>query len=667
VPLGVGVNGEQAFEMVDDADRPVLDAVLPLLIDDAGRRDLARATIQAQTLRRFFNRQDLLRVHVVGRAEELEAIAEALQPYATPWLRYLFWDERVALGALNESEAIGWYKQQIIKMAVPEWLGAPFWLTLDADVICTKPVGVADLLPGGRALSQGDVIDDNWLFAKWAVAVRSVLGNVSPPLSYGISITPLIYAAPIMQAALAMIEFANARPWKEALLDTGMHAELKRRGEETWAENLFYHTAAVRSGLLRQYHALCGIDTPHRVHGGGIWSRERWPDWDAARAFDRTKLGFFEVCNSYTGVPPEFIAEKIAPFLREDEPGAPAPAPAAAALEDDGDENAPAKPTLRVRVISRDPLIVLGPYDSGISSVVSRGMLAPVRDRRATVIVTLPACHEDPRDARRIVARIARRKREAPLHDFVVFCNTAVELELFRQFGVACYQLSHNALINERPFAIAEPETVEFDAVYNAAFHPIKRHPLAAEVKSLALIYAPWHDDPAFAPYIEESRRVLSHAAFLNKPRPEDSYRFFGREEVARQMSRARVGLCLSGREGAMRASIEYLHLGLPVVSTFATGGRDEFFDADFCAIVPPRADAVAGAVRDLVERRLPRDYVRKRTWHKVAVQRERFIEAVMRLAQASGRPLSAPLALPWLDEEFSSYIAIEEFHARIV
>lgn len=56
-----------------------------------------------------------------------------------------------------------------------------------------------------------------------------------------------------------------------------------------------------------------------------------------------------------------------------------------------------------------------------------------------------------------------------------------------------------------------------------------------------------------------------------------------------------------------------------------------------------------------------------QRTWHKVAIQRERFIEAVMRLAQSSGKPLSTPLGLPWLDEEFSSYITIEQFHARIV
>lgn len=653
--------------MGDEKARPVLDAVLPLLIDDAGRRDLARAAIQAQTFRRFFDRDELLRVHVVGRAEELPTIARTLQPYATPWLQYYFWDERVALGDLVESPAIGWYKQQIIKMAAPEWLGVPFWLTLDADVICTRPVGVADLLPDGRALTQCDRIEDIEIFSKWSVAVRAVLGSVAPPLSYGISITPLIYAAPIMQSAYAMIEFANARPWKEALLDTKMHAELKERGEETWAENLFYHAAAVRSGMLRQYHALCGIDTPQRIHGGGMWDTERWHDWNVALAFDRSRPGFFEVCNSYTGVPPEFVAEKIAPFLREDEPGTPGPALADTTLHDEGDENAAALPTLRVRVISRDPLIIMGPYDGGISSVVSRGMLAPVRDKPATVFVTLPFAHEDVRDVRRIVARLARRKREAPLHNFIVFCNTAVELELFRQFGVACYQISHNALINERPFAIAEPETVEFDAVYNAAFHPMKRHQLAAGIESLALIFAPWHSDPDFAPYIEQTRHLLGHAAFLNQPRPEDSYRFFGREELARQLSRARVGLCLSEVEGVMRASVEYLYLGLPVVSTFARGGRDVLFDSDFCAIVPPTPEAVAGAVKELVGRRLPRSYVRKRTWHKVAPQRERYIEAVMRAVQASGKAPTAPLSLPWLDEEFSSYITTEEFHARIL
>jgi glycosyltransferase involved in cell wall biosynthesis len=309
----------------------------------------------------------------------------------------------------------------------------------------------------------------------------------------------------------------------------------------------------------------------------------------------------------------------------------------------------------------------MGPYDGGISSVVSPDALAPVRDRPAMVFVTLPACHEDVRDARRIVARLARRKREAPLHDFVVLCSTTVELEVFRQFGMTCHQVSHNALLNEQHFAVEEPETIEFDAVYNAAFHPVKRHKLAAGIKSLALVYAPWHDDPSFANYVEESRQALSHAALLNMVPPHNSYHFFQRNELGRQLARARVGLCLSEIEGAMRASIEYLHTGLPVVSTFARGGRDEFFDSDFCAIVPPTVEMVAGAVDELVARRLPRSYVRKRTLHKVTSHRERWIEAVMRAVQASGKTLARPLSLPWLDEEFTSYITMDEFHTRII
>ena len=42
-----------------------------------------------------------------------------------------------------------------------------------------------------------------------------------------------------------------------------------------------------------------------------------------------------------------------------------------------------------------------------------------------------------------------------------------------------------------------------------------------------------------------------------------------------RHLNRARVGLCLSAREGAMFASMEYLLSGLPIVTTPSMGGRD--------------------------------------------------------------------------------------------
>ncbi|WP_164127899.1 glycosyltransferase, partial [Stenotrophomonas maltophilia] len=59
-------------------------------------------------------------------------------------------------------------------------------------------------------------------------------------------------------------------------------------------------------------------------------------------------------------------------------------------------------------------------------------------------------------------------------------------------------------------------------------------------------------------------------------------------EAVNRVYNQAAVGLCLSAVEGAMCASMEYLMAGLPVVSTPSVGGRDVYFDPDYCIIAEP-------------------------------------------------------------------------------
>jgi len=59
----------------------------------------------------------------------------------------------------------------------------------------------------------------------------------------------------------------------------------------------------------------------------------------------------------------------------------------------------------------------------------------------------------------------------------------------------------------------------------------------------------------------------------------------------------SKVGLCLSKKEGAMFASIEYLLCGLPIVSTRSVGGRDEFFTDKNCIFAEDNAESVKQCV----------------------------------------------------------------------
>ncbi len=63
----------------------------------------------------------------------------------------------------------------------------------------------------------------------------------------------------------------------------------------------------------------------------------------------------------------------------------------------------------------------------------------------------------------------------------------------------------------------------------------------------------------------------------------------------------------LSAEEGSSYASMEYLLAGLGVVSTHSTGGRDVYFDPDYCITCDPTPEAVRDAVAELRARNIPR------------------------------------------------------------
>ncbi len=219
-----------------------------------------------------------------------------------------------------------------------------------------------------------------------------------------------------------------------------------------------------------------------------------------------------------------------------------------------------------------------------------------------------------------IAREIHQRKANFPGHRHVLLCNEAFTVEPLRAAGCEAVFCNQNAFINENVFHPLPGAVKEFDAVYNAAMSPYKRHPLAARVKSLMLLtysYAGTHRSA----YEEETRRALAHAAWLKdsksaseKVTPEQMVAFY---------SRAHVGLTLSAVEGGMFVSMEYLLCGLPVVSTPSVGGRDSFWDHRYVIVCEPEPERIAAAVQELKARNLDPQFVRAATLEKVRQHRE--------------------------------------------
>jgi glycosyltransferase involved in cell wall biosynthesis len=226
-------------------------------------------------------------------------------------------------------------------------------------------------------------------------------------------------------------------------------------------------------------------------------------------------------------------------------------------------------------------------------------------------------------------------RRCYPKHHFIHLCNTLPQLDIFRAVGLEAFFCPQNALVDERLFLPLSTVPKKFDAVYDARLKRYKRHSLARDIESLALIYA-FDTDIDDHDCAEQIRRQLPHAHFFNHPGP-DTYQALSPEEVNVCLNSSRVGLCLSAVEGTMYASIQYLLCGLPVVSTTSKGGRDIFFDEVCARIVDPDPGAVKEGVQDMVKRAVRPGDIRARTLEKLRRHRGAFIAAVQDIYDREG------------------------------
>ncbi|MEX2296202.1 MAG: glycosyltransferase, partial [Dongiaceae bacterium] len=244
-------------------------------------------------------------------------------------------------------------------------------------------------------------------------------------------------------------------------------------------------------------------------------------------------------------------------------------------------------------LVARDPFIFWGPGLPGHRVGPASVLASHVGNRRAYFLIRLAWNRENVEGVADDVAEIRALRARYPEHRHIMLCNSHRELELYRAQGVPGIVCSTLAFVDETRFDIAPTVEKEFGAVYTAALVPFKRHELCRDLASVALIYHRYHPPSVQEEgYPERVRAMLPRATFVNELGGE--YRFLEPEDVAQWISRARVGLCLSEAEGAMRAAAEYMLCGLPVVSTPSIGGRDRILDPDFSRIVPPEPAEIA-------------------------------------------------------------------------
>ena len=249
---------------------------------------------------------------------------------------------------------------------------------------------------------------------------------------------------------------------------------------------------------------------------------------------------------------------------------------------------------------------------------------------------------ENPKTAARIAEAAQAHASAYPAHELVFMGNTAAETEFLTRCGLTAHLLSKNFTVSDAIFRPLPDAVIEFDAVYNARPDAKKRHALASRIERVAFVsYAVEHR----AGILEEQRDILARilarhgdTALIN-PLEDGLPVRLPPEDVNAALNRAAVGLCLSAEEGSNYTSMEYMLAGLPVVSTPSRGGREVYFDPDFCTICDPNPKAVQRAVRELQERNIPREHIRARTLARIESARRRFLSLIDDLSERLGGP----------------------------
>ena len=209
---------------------------------------------------------------------------------------------------------------------------------------------------------------------------------------------------------------------------------------------------------------------------------------------------------------------------------------------------------------------------------------------------------------------------------FFILCPSTAEVSLFRHYGFNTYLVNHNCFLDENLFKIINSDKV-YDAVYTARLTPFKRHYLSNNIENLALISGNLN-----------GAGELEH---IPKCRWRNSEQL-NSSEVNQVLSKSSVGIILSKEEGACYSSSEYLLCGLPVVSTYSKGGRDQWYNDYNSIICSDNPEDIFESVLRLKSQNKNPEVIRNMHLELALMYRKNFINAISDIFKLSNINLDA-------------------------
>ena len=188
-----------------------------------------------------------------------------------------------------------------------------------------------------------------------------------------------------------------------------------------------------------------------------------------------------------------------------------------------------------LRILSYDPLITMsGCQTDNIFMKQMAEDMPEVFAQKFGLHLLLPTWNVEAGRSMQIKNSMTAASKKMPGHVFVVVSSTEFETFLLSMDGVPSL-FAHQAIFVDdriwRPSEQKHDNLGTFDAVINARFDKVKRHELAAKIKSLMLIYGYSLDEK-----MEESTKrikgILPQAYFANHDLNKGIYSYLSKQEI---------------------------------------------------------------------------------------------------------------------------------------
>lgn len=299
-----------------------IDAVLPLIF-----RDMERAEFLFESLTKKFS--GLRKIWIVCPDAQVEQISARLKDRVFPFEISIEPEFKIVPELVLRPKLSGWFRQQLIKLAMFDKVESDLYLTLDADIVCTRNLTAQQLTGDGKGACY---ISSECKFENWYSRARDVLDLEDNGPAVMHNVTPaLLHRGAVAELKSVIEEKISkgiySRGFKRAMRQRWLLWSLRKNHKYApwrifltaafpWTEYALYYTFLEASGRFEKYHSrtdYCIYDIEH-----SLWEAKDTllpENWDPSPAFRGEGPPWFIVGQSNTGITAAVLRERLAPLL----------------------------------------------------------------------------------------------------------------------------------------------------------------------------------------------------------------------------------------------------------------------------------------------------------------------------------------------------------------